>query len=176
MKIYNDYMHDLFVILVYEFYDFFKPLLFFYIYYIFLIFKIWLYIPKTTRVNLKKVAIIYNSNIIFSNYININYYHIKIFLDNKFFTLRGNSNYSVLNRITFIKFNTSPIISIHEVPIKLYPEEECNICYSYPGTLNGLCGHQNICSECASKLNKCPYCRESFVQNPLYLKKILYLI
>ena len=175
-------MHDLFIIILYEFYDYIKPLLYLiFSYYIFKI-KLWFLIPKKTKVDLKKVIIVYKSKIIFYNYLNINYYHLKFFTDKEYLTVKGNTKYILFNHNKIYKLNSTKLLlninnfSIYYTPIKLYPQEECCVCYNYPGTINGLCGHQNICSECASKLNKCAFCNLNFIENSLYLKKILYVI
>jgi len=179
MKIYNDYMNDLCIILLYEFinntlpfwYSLFKYILS----YIFLKLLIYINIPKTLELDLKNVIIVYKSIIIFNNIINMNNYHIRIFIDNKFTTVRGNSKYMLINHNILQKFKPTALISIYEFPIKIYEKEDCCICYLHTGVINGLCGHQIICDECSLKLNKCPICNSEFIKNPLYLKKILYL-
>jgi hypothetical protein len=43
-------------------------------------------------------------------------------------------------------------------------ETACVICMTNPKThLAAPCGHQCVCSVCSSKLEQCPYCRESVI-------------
>jgi hypothetical protein len=180
MKIYNDYMHDLWVILFYELYNIIKPFLINIIttilYLIIICFKKYYYIPFKKDLNLKKVIIVINSNIVFSNTINLNYYHLKINLNDKYIDIRGNKKYILYNHYIFSNIQNNIFdFKIHELPIKLYAQEECCICYNNMGSLNGLCGHQNICSECASRLTKCPMCNTKLIKNCNLIEKILYI-
>ena len=180
MKIYYDYMNDLFIILVYEFFNNSLPFwysLFKYICkLIFLKLFIMINIPKNTKLNLKNVVIVHKSMIVFNNLLNMNYYNIKICIDNQFLSVIGNNKYTVFNYSIIQKCKPTSFFGIHELPIKLYEiEKECIICYTKPGILNGLCGHQIICEDCSIKLDKCPLCNSSIVKNPLNLKKILYI-
>jgi hypothetical protein len=178
MKIYNDYMHDFLVIILYEFLGFYKPLIINLIFYYLQILSTWLniylYIPKTNKIDLKQVIIVSNSKIIYCNLLNMNYYHLKININNNSIDIRGNKKYILYNN-TFLQFRNSPYFSIYELPIKRYDQEDCCICYNNIGVLHGLCGHQIICSSCVKYINKCPLCNFNFLENSHLLEKILYI-
>jgi hypothetical protein len=178
MKIYNDYMHDMLVIMLYEFINLFNPLIISVLSYYLYILSSWLnkylYIPKTTILDLKQVAIISNSKIIYCNILNMNYYHLKININGKYIDIRGNKKYVLYNNY-FLKFKNTPYFSIYELPIKKYDKEECCICYNESGKLHGLCGHQIVCSSCSKELNKCPICNSIFINNMYLLEKNLYI-
>ena len=179
MKIYNDYMNDLCIIICYEFFNTMKPVIIHLISYCMFIISNWFYkyyyIPYRTDLNLKKVIITFDSDIIFSNIIYINYYHFKIYHNNRYIDIRGNSNYIIYNHNIFFKIKNNPLFKIYELPIKLYDQEDCCICYNDVGKLIGLCGHQSICSSCASQLNNCPICNNKIIKNSELLEKILYI-
>lgn len=178
MKIYNDYMHDFIIIMLYEFVNLFNPLIIniisYYLHILSLWWNIYLYIPKKTTIDLKHVIIVHNSTIIFFNVLNTNYYHLKIKYNNNNIDIRGNKKYITFNNI-FMKLKNSQYFSIYELPIKLYDQENCCICYDNNGKLHGLCGHQIICSSCVKQINKCPLCNSNFLVNSYLLEKILYI-
>jgi hypothetical protein len=179
MKIYNDYMHDILVILLYEFLNLYKPFLFniisYYAHLLTLIINTFFLIPKTTTLDLKKIVIVCNSKIVFCNLLNMNYYHLKINIDKNYIDIRGNKKYILFNNDIFMKYKNTSYFSIYELPIKKYEKEECCICYDEFGKLHGLCGHQIICSSCSKELNKCPVCNSIFINNMDLLEKNLYI-
>lgn len=178
MKIYNDYMHDIIIIMLYEFVNLFNPLIInifsYYLYKLSSLLNQYFYIPKTNKLDLKNVVIVFDSKIIYCNLLNMNYYHIKIKYNNSYISIRGNKNYIIYNDV-FTKYKNTPYFSIYELPIKKYDQEECCVCYSEKGNLNGLCGHQIVCLNCSKHLNKCPVCNSSFIKNSDFLEKILYI-
>jgi hypothetical protein len=178
MKIYNDYMNDFIIIMLYEFVNLFKPFILNVISYYLHILSTWLngylYIPKTNDVDLKHVAIVSNSKIIYCNLLNMNYYHLKININNNNIDIRGNRKYILYNNI-FVKYKNTPYYSLYELPIKRFDQELCCICYDNDGEIHGLCGHQIICSSCVKYINKCPLCNSNFIENIDLLKKILYI-
>jgi hypothetical protein len=104
----------------------------------------------------------------------MNYYHLKLNINNKSINIRGNKKYFMFNNI-FLVYKNNPFFSIYELPIKKYDQEECCICYNQPGKLNGLCGHQIVCSNCSKYIHKCPICNFNFIENSTFLEKILYI-
>jgi hypothetical protein len=179
MKIYNDYMNDIYIILLFEFYQTFKPVIFqllsYYIYIISITIRKYFYIPVNYNLNIKTIVIVIDDNIVFCNNINFNYFHFKIYHNSKYIDIRGNNKYILLNHIYFSKLNTNKYLRIYELPIKKYDKDECCICYNFQGQLNGLCGHQNVCLDCASQINKCPMCNTNYLKNSNLLEKILYI-
>jgi len=173
MKIYNDYMHDIIIIILYEFINFFNPVLMNLISYYLYKLSSWLnqyfYIPKTNNLDLKRVAIICNFKIIFCNLLNMNYYHLKINMNGKYIDICVNKNYVLYNNY-FLTFKNTQYYSIYELPIKKYDQEECCICYNNQGKLQGLCGHQIVCSNCSKQLSKCPICNSNFIENSYLLE------
>lgn len=169
MKIYNNFMNDFVTILLYEFiqytYPFWYNLFLVIIHLINLIIKKKIYIPVQTNLNLQKVLFIYNNTIIYYNIINLNFYNIILNLNNEQINIIGNDKYVIIN-YSFFKFNinNNKLITpyndllIQILPIKIYDQEDCGICFLNSGKLIGICGHQNICEECINKLNKCPVC------------------
>jgi hypothetical protein len=178
MKIYNDYMHDIVIIILYEFVNLFNPLIISLLSYYLYKISSWLnqyyYIPITNKLDLKHVAIVSNSKIIYCNLLNMNYYHLKININGRNIDIRGNKKYILYNNY-FLKFKNTQYYSIYELPIKKYDQEDCCVCYSNIGKLNGLCGHQIVCSDCSKQLNKCPICNSNFIENSYLLEKILYI-
>jgi hypothetical protein len=178
MKIYNDYMHDFIIIILYEFVNLFKPLILdlitYYLHIISTWLNVYLYISKTNKIDLRHVVIVSNSKIIYCNLLNMNYYHLKININNSNIDIRGNKNYILYNNF-FVKFKNTSFYSIYELPIKLYDKELCCICYENDGEIHGLCGHQIICSLCVNHINKCPLCNSNFIENKHLLEKILYI-
>ena len=164
MNLYYNVMHDIFTIIFYEFIQTMFPLwqsLFLIILNILILkFKKYVYTPKQISLNLQKVLVIYNNEIILYNLINLNYYNINIIINNKKINITGNDKYVIINYSLF-KINKCSIFKIYLLPLKIYIQEECCICYTNQGTLVGVCGHQNICSDCIIKLNKCPICNNN---------------
>jgi len=179
MKIYNDYMHDLLIILFYEFLYLFQPCILniigYYVYILSSYFNQYIFIPKTTSFDLKKVVVVCDSTIVFCNILNMNYYHLKVIVNNRKHDIRGNRKY-VLHNNTFMKHYNTPYFSIYEIPIKKYTQDDCCICLDELGQIRGFCGHQIVCSKCSSLLNKCPLCNYSFIKNSDFLEKILYIL
>jgi hypothetical protein len=192
MKIYNDYMNDLCLIILYEFLQLFQPMLIHLVSIMMCLFSIviykCIYIPFRYDLNLKKVVILIDSKIIFSNTINLNYYHLKIIYNNNYIDIRGNNRYILYNHNIFFRINDSnftfnllpytnsnmSLIRI-DLPVKKYELEDCCICYDQPGQINGLCGHQIICSSCVKDINSCPICNSKIIENTELLEKILYI-
>ena len=180
-------MHDIYIFLLYEIVincrDIWIPIMF----YILNVFKLrlfkFLYIPLKKELNLEKVLILYDNTVIFCDYINLNYYHIKYFLNNRILTIKGNQKYISVNNI-FFKYNvsnnsyTSNYVTMYKLPIKIYDQEDCCICYENSGSLIGICGHQNVCISCMEYINNCPNCNMKLNYksiNPNLLNKILYI-
>ena len=186
MKICGNYMDDFVIILAYEFFQVTHPIwynLFLIIFHqILLKIKKYLYIPVNKNINLQKVLLTYNNNIVLCNSINLNYYHINTIIDNRKIQIVGNNNYVMINH-SFFKINEydkilrtpySEII-IYKLPIKIYDKSECCVCLINEGTLIGVCGHQNVCSECMCNIHKCPICNNHILFNKLDSRVINYL-
>jgi len=186
MKIYDNYMNDFVIVLTYEFIQIVYPILYNIFLLIFqtLLFKLkkYLYIPFNKNLNLHKILLVYNNNIVLYDLINLNYYNIRVFINDRFVKIIGNNNYIMINYLMY-KINNYDKVSrtlnneivMYKLPIKIYDKSECGICLINQGTLIGACGHQNICSECISKINKCPMCNNHILFNNLDPKIINYL-
>jgi hypothetical protein len=179
MKIYNyDFinMNDFYWIILYEFFKTTQPIWSFYLIYVYNIvlnlLKMWYYIPmNNNNINLQDVVIIYKNAIIFSNRLNLNYYHIKLIDNNRYIHIIGNEryqmifsfiysfNYLIKDKNRYVSNNRN--IQIYLKPIIKYTQEECCVCLSEPGSLIGICGHQNICIKCQTQINKCPMCNNN---------------
>jgi hypothetical protein len=169
-------MNDLYYILFYEFISKTQPCWSSLLIYICTLFyaniKKWYYIPISYEINLCNVYIVYNNVIIYSNRINLNYYHIRFFFENQMIKMIGNDKYQLINNdninfYTIKSDNTkfysvsnkiTNVITMYKKPIIKYTSEECCICFMHQGSLIGLCGHQNVCVTCQEELNKCPIC------------------
>lgn len=173
MRIYN---YDFYWIILYDFFKTTQPIWSIYLLYMYNIvlnlFKKWYYIPmNNNNINLQDVIIIYKNSIIFSNRINLNYYHIKFIDNNRYIHIIGNEryqmifsfiysfNYMIKDKNRYVSNNRN--IQIYLKPIIKYAQEECCICFSEPGSLIGICGHQNICIGCQTQINKCPMCNNN---------------
>jgi hypothetical protein len=186
MKINDNFMNDLLVILTYEFLKFthhiWYNLLLIIFHMILLKFKRYFYIPIDKNLNLQKILLVYNNNIILYNLINLNYYHINTTINDKKIKMIGNNNFIIINH-TFLKINnydkilrtSDGNIVMYKLPLKIYDKSECCVCLENEGTLIGVCGHQNICSECISRLTKCPMCNNHILFNKLNSQIINYL-
>lgn len=95
----------------------------------------------------------------------MNNQHIRIIGNNKYVII----NYSLyhLKKTNNNKLLTSSdsVFSLYTLPIIRYNQDECCVCMINQGTLIGLCGHQNICSECINKLSTCPICKNKNIIN-----------
>lgn len=180
-------MHDIYFIFLYEIViksrDIWIPILIFLLTTIKIKIYKYLYIPFKKELDLQKVLILYDDNVILCDYVNLNYYHIKYYLTDSILTIKGNQKYISVNN-SFFKYNisknsyTSNYIKIYKLPIKIYDQEECCICYENNGSLVGMCGHQNVCVICIEKINKCPNCNMKLTYksiNSNLLNKILYI-
>jgi len=166
-------MNDFTYILLYEFinqtYPFWSALIIYYIRYIIILIKKKHYVPFKNTINLHDVILTYNSSIIYSNRLNLDYYNISFYYDTKKINIIGNDKYLIINNTFYtLRFNINKYISnnnlnyskfiIYLKPIIKYDSEECCVCFSEQGSLIGLCGHQNVCLVCQYQLNKCPVC------------------
>ena len=101
-------MHDIYIIFFYEIViksrDIWIPIMFFLLNIIRIKIYKYLYIPVKRELNLEKVIIAYDDNIILCDYVNLNYYHIKYYLNNRILTIKGNQKYISVNN-TFFKYN-----------------------------------------------------------------------
>ena len=186
MKINDKFMEDFTIIILYEFLQFTYPIwynLFLIISHIILMrLKKYFYIPIDKNINLQKVLLIYNNNIVLYNLINLNYYNINTIINDKKINIIGNNKYIMIN-YNFYKINNHNNvlrtqygeIVMYKLPLKIYDKSECCVCLTNEGTLIGVCGHQNICSECTSKLSKCPMCNNHILFNKLDSQVINYL-
>jgi len=186
MKINDNYMNDFIVILVYEFlrytYHIWYNLFLIILCAIHLRLKKYFYIPITKNFNLQKILLVYKNNIVLYNLINLNYYHINTIINNKKIKIIGNNNYVMMN-YTFLKMNNHDKILrtphgeivMYKLPLKVYDKSECCVCLENEGTLIGVCGHQNICSDCIIKLDKCPMCNNHILFNKLGSEVINFL-
>jgi hypothetical protein len=177
MEIHNNYI-DWTIIILYEFIKFTYPLWYNFILILFNIISLKIkkiiYIPVNKNLNLQKVLLLYDDNIILYNTINLNYYNIKTEINNKKIHIVGNNEYVIinysfyklLNQINYLKTYHNQI-KIYKLPIKTYNQDECCVCYTRLGSLVGLCGHQNICTNCINKLSKCPMCNNNMLFNKL---------
>jgi len=111
---------------------------------------------------------------LYYNLINLNYYHIKTTINNEKINIIGNDKYVIVNSFFYNYSGTNNKLTtnynhflIQILPIKVYNQEECCICYMNQGKLVGICGHHNVCGECISKLNKCPTCNNNILWNKL---------
>jgi hypothetical protein len=181
MKIYNNDsiigMTDFTYILMYEFiqqtYPIWYTLLVFIIRNIIILYIKTFYISNKNTINLYDVILTINSIIIFSGRININYYNILFYNNNRIkINIIGNDKYVLINNYFYnlrkennkyysICSSNNYKFTVYFKPIIKYSQEECCICYSDMGKLIGLCGHQNVCSQCQLQLNKCPVCNDS---------------
>jgi len=178
MKIYNyDFinMNDFCWIILYEFFKITQSIWSLYLLYAYNIvlnvFKKWYYIPMNVEINLQDVIIIYKNSIIFSNRLNLNYYHIKLNNNNGYIHIIGNDkyqmifsyiysfNYLIKDKNRYVSNNRN--IQIYLKPIIKYAQEECCVCFSGPGSLIGICGHQNICIKCQTQIKKCLMCNNN---------------
>jgi len=130
-----------------------------------------IYVPKTNKLNIQQVVISFNGTIILYSTINLNYYHLKIYLNNLYLTIIGNDKYVFINNFFYKithqnkNFIVPDIFNIYTLPIIKYDQDECCVCYNNQGSLIGLCGHQNVCIECKEKLSKCPVCNNKNLIN-----------
>lgn len=180
-------MNDFILILLYEFFQltnlFWYNLFLYLSHIVILYFKKIIYIPKQTDLNLQKIILTYDNQIILYNFINLNYYDIRIVINNKLIHIIGNNKNTIVN-YNFYKYNRhnnilitpDKSISMYILPIKIYDQEDCGVCFMNQGTLVGLCGHQNICKECINMLNKCPMCNNHLLFNQLNPKIISYIL
>jgi hypothetical protein len=168
-------MHDIYWIILYEIFKTTQPIWSLYLMYMYNtvinLIKKWYYISRIKEINLQDVIIIYNNSIIFSNRLNLNYYHIKLKQNNQYIQIIGNEryqmiyshiysfNYLIKDKNRYISNNQN--IQIYLKPIIKYTQEDCCICLSEPGSLIGICGHQNICINCQTQINKCPMCNNT---------------
>ena len=169
MRTYNDFINDFGLILLYEFLQYTRPLWYEMLLYLFnfviIYIKKFIHIPIQTTLNIQKVIIIYNNQIILYNILNLNYYNIRPRINDTNINIIGNDKHILVNN-SFCTFNINSnylitpdkLFSIYILPLKTYDHEECCVCFMNPGILIGLCGHQNICNECINVLNKCPMC------------------
>jgi hypothetical protein len=111
------------------------------------------------------------------------YYYLLIFLLNFliiFLFFFSKNFFEKINNNNFT-FNLSPYINSSmsliriDLPIKKYELEDCCICCDKPGQINGLCGHQIVCSSCVKNINSCPVCNSKIIENSELLEKILYI-
>jgi len=179
MNIYDKFMDDLLFILGYQFAYHLYPIwcTIFILLLKCLIIKVkkCYYIPFTNDIDLKKVVITYNNNIIYNGLINNNYYHLELKYFNRYISIIGNNRY-IIHNLTFNKlFDKSNkkiggSINIVFLPIHLYPIEECCICYDNQGALVGLCGHQNVCNKCIENIDRCPICNNMSICKYMTIK------
>jgi hypothetical protein len=174
MKLYiSDRMNDFFYILLYEFvsqtYPLWSMVMLFYIQTIIITIKKMYYIPRRNTFKLYDVILAFNKTIIYSHRLNLDYYNISFSNNNNKIRIIGNDSFLIINDVFYtLKFSSNKYSSydrfnynqftIYLKPITKYTPDECCICFSEPGVLIGLCGHQNICLRCQSKINKCPIC------------------
>jgi hypothetical protein len=174
MKLYyNERMHDFLYIIIYEFasqtYPFWYAILLFYIQIITIWIKKKYYIPRKNTFKLYDVILTFNKSIIYSHRLNMHYYTLSFSNNMNKIQITGNDRYIIINNVFYtLKFDNNKYISHNEFnynkftiylkPITVYSSEECCICFSQPGELIGLCGHQNVCIICQSNINKCPIC------------------
>lgn len=186
MRRYDDFTSDFAIILLYEFLHYTRPIWYSILMYLFNLVMIYIkkiiYIPKQSKLNVQKVIVLYDNQIILYNILNLNYYHIKIKINDTILNIIGNDKYILMNHM-FCTFNIysnylitpDKSFSIYILPIKLYELEECCVCFMNPGTLVGLCGHQNICNECINVLNKCPICNNHLLFKNVNNKMIKFI-
>ena len=131
-----------------------------------------IYVPNTNKLNIQRVVISFNGTIILYSTINLNYYHLKIYLNNIYLTIIGNDKYVFINNFFYKITPQNKNFNIYTLPIIKYDQDECCVCYNNQGSLIGLCGHQNVCIECKEKLSKCPVCNNKNLINFEILKYI----
>ena len=125
-------MNDFLVILTYEFLKFTHHIwydLFLIISHMILLkFKRYFYIPIDKNLNLQKILLVYNNNIILYNLINLNYYHINTTINNKKIKIIGNNGFIMINH-TFLKINNCCMCSYR------FRIENDPLCLIYSDTL-----------------------------------------
>ena len=178
MKIYNNDIirgiYNFILIFLYKFSQQTYPI--WYNLFVFIIRKILIYFIKifylsTNTINLYDVVISVNSIIIYSGRLNLTNYNIVFYYDRHKINIIGNDNFILINNYfhRLIKDQnkyyslcySNHQFTIYLKPLKIYSQEECCICYSEFGSLIGLCGHQNVCTQCQSRIYKCPVCNDS---------------
>lgn len=127
-------------------------------------------------IELKPVAITVGNFLIFLGIINVRYYNIRYKYNDKLLLIEGNQHHIIVNHNFYnIKkednIYKSELVKIYELPIKKYEKQECVICYNNEGRIVGLCGHQNICSNCLENVDRCPMCNNSYIiKSSIFLK------
>lgn len=181
MKIYNNDniigMVDFTYILMYEFIQQTYPIWYTLLVYIIrkiIISYIKIFYLSNKKINLYDVILTVNSIIIFSGRLNLNYYNIIFHNNTNKINIIGNNKYVLINnyfhelkkeknKYFTVCYSSNHNFTLYLKPIITYTQEECCICYSQMGKLIGLCGHQNVCSQCQLQLDKCPVCNDSSI-------------
>ena len=186
MRFYINHLDDFIIILLIEFLRYTSPIWYYLILLVYysssMIIKKYIYIPQNKEINLQKILLVYTDVLIFYDTANLNNYNIKTKVNDKNIHIIGNSNYVIIN-YSFYTINNHSNISrtpdnkllIYKLPIKLYDQDECCVCYVNQGYLVGLCGHQNICIHCCFSLKSCPMCNNTMLLSKLNPKVISFI-